>query len=71
MFSKKNNRMYIWATLNTAQTLGLKLKPERSSKVTKVIHLYNFKWPHLGVIESLFSSAPLLLVKLNLLIRAH
>lgn len=58
-------------TWDIAQTLALKLKPELSSKLTEVFHLYNFKLHHLGVIESLFSPAPLLLVKLNLLIRAH
>lgn len=62
--------MYIQATLNMAQTLGLKLQPEYSSKVIEVVPLSNFKLHHLGVIECLFSSAPLLLVKLNLLIRA-
>lgn len=63
--------MYVLATLKIAPALGLKLKPEFGSKVVEVIHLYNFKLHHLGVIESLFAPAPLLLVKLNLLIRAH
>lgn len=64
-------KLHALGTWDIAQILALKLKPEFSSKLTEVIHLHNFKLYHLGVIESLFSPAPLLLVKLNLLIRAH
>lgn len=59
-------------TFNRAQVLAPgALKSDYSSKVIEVSHLYNFKLHHFGENESLSSSAPLLLVKLNLLIRTH
>lgn len=68
---KITGKMRVRTTLNMAQALDLSLKSEHSPRVVEVSHLYNFKLHHLGVIESLLYPAPLLLVKLNLLIRAH